>query len=156
MYYQKNGAAMIRDYIVLIVIIGISSSAPAKGLQEKSTLTFINNRTVVVPESIAYKNKCFTENNCDVGATTERLHISPIENVAYFQKTEELAVSVETDKIITTIKEIKEKLCQTVGNGQIKFWMKSDFEGKFLGIGGSAESGIEVAVLCENFTKMAK
>ena len=139
---------MTFKFILFSILVGFTFPLLATESPEKKTLPFVVKRTVVVPVSPAMAELCPKIPNSKIRAFSNLNGVNR-EGTALAEKTEEQAVDVDIDKILATIREIKQNLCLAVGKGEVKFWVKSDFEGKILGIGGSAESGIEVMVQCE-------
>lgn len=65
----------------------------------------------------------------------------------------EKVVHVPANEIGQVIKDVKNQVCNTIEDGEFKIWLKGEASGKVLGIGTSAESGIEVTVKCEKTGK---
>lgn len=55
---------------------------------------------------------------------------------------------VEATKVAELVKSIRDSICDGIGKGNFRVWLKFDASKKILGIGTSAEGGVEVSVNC--------
>ena len=60
----------------------------------------------------------------------------------------ENVVAVPTSDIVNIVRTVRTEVCAGIVDGQVTVWLKGEASGKFIGIGASAESGIEVRINC--------
>lgn len=59
-------------------------------------------------------------------------------------------VEIPSTEITKIVQNIRKEVCAAlVDGGDITVWLKGEASGKFVGIGASAESGIEVKIRCQ-------
>jgi len=57
---------------------------------------------------------------------------------------------VSTDEVKELIKEVKDSVCSTIGDADVRVWLSFDASGKVLGIGTSTQAGMEVSFHCKD------
>ena len=62
----------------------------------------------------------------------------------------EIIREIPTVQLSDFIKTTRDAICPVNKNGEYKFWIKTDADGKVFGIGLSSEAGFEVTVKCES------
>ncbi len=66
------------------------------------------------------------------------------------QDTGSIVNKIGSEKIASTIRDVKTSVCSGVDDGSVKVYFTLDAAGMVFGIGASAGAGIEVTFNCEN------
>ncbi len=137
-----------KNFSVIVFLLFFSSIVLgyAKQHEQENTLSFITYKKVIyypvcekmLLHSIS-RNSCISNTDYPLW----RIASPIIEEKISSEK-------VQINDIKAKIKLVKEVVCEAAGDADIKVWFSFDAEGKVLGIGASAQSGIEVTFHCKN------
>jgi hypothetical protein len=59
-------------------------------------------------------------------------------------------MNVPSTEISNVIRQLRDATCDAVGDGQVRAWLQGSASAKIFGIGGSADSGLEVTIRCSS------
>lgn len=79
--------------------------------------------------------------------------LCPSSNKTSTQETYVAYTYISTNDIQNTISDIKNSICSSVGDADIKVWLSLDACGKVLGLGMSTQGGVEVTFHCKETKK---
>jgi hypothetical protein len=127
--------------LFLILIFGFSLNTYAQ--KDDPLIPFVITKTVVKDSKGKYVNEAMN------GWVVAGHHFyGQAGNIQYSLSQSQDTKYIKSSTISKIVSNVKRSLCSAIEKGEFKVWLKVDGSGKVLGIGVSAEGGIEVTVKC--------